>query len=124
LDLATAPDLEAVLDRMMVIPDHIVVVAAELTFMDSSGLRLLMRASELVHGRIEIRSASLPIRRTAQVSGMSNMFCMASIPQVAHGIISRRPGPRPTQTAAKGVGFRRCKSRTRGEHPRPGLVIA
>ena len=90
LDIATAPHLEAVLDRMMVIPDHIIVDVAELTFIDSTGLRLLLRASRLVDGRIAIRNASLTVRRLIQLSGLSEHFCTATNQQVAHRMITHR----------------------------------
>jgi len=90
LDIATAPHLEAVLDRMLVIPDHIIVDVEKLTFIDSTGLRLLMRASQLVDGRIEIRNANLAVRRLIQLAGVSELFCTATNPQVAHRIITNR----------------------------------
>jgi anti-sigma B factor antagonist len=90
LDIGTASHLEAVLDRMMVIPDHIIVDVAELTYIDSTGLRLLLRASQLVDGRVEIRNASLAVRRLIQLSGLSEHFCTAANQQVAHRIITHR----------------------------------
>ena len=90
LALGTADLLEAVLDRMMVIPDHIVFDVSELIFVDSAGLRILVRASQLVEGRIEIRGANRQLRQLLQITGSSSAFCLAQIPEVAHRIISRR----------------------------------
>ena len=74
LDMATAPHLEAVLDRMFVIPDQIVVDVERLTFIDSSGLSLLLRASQLVQGRIHLRGCSQQIVRLLDISGLSGAF--------------------------------------------------
>lgn len=90
LDLATAPNLEALLDRMTVIPHHLVVDVSELTFIDSTGLHLLLRASALVNGRMWLRGASMHIRRVIDVTGVSEFFCLDDDPAVAHKIIAKR----------------------------------
>jgi anti-anti-sigma factor len=74
LDLATAPKLEEVLDRMLVIPHEIVVDVTGLTFVDSSGLRLLLRASELVGGRIQLKGCSTRITHLLDIAGISAAF--------------------------------------------------
>ena len=76
LDMASAPRLEAVLDRMLVIPDQIVVDAERLTFIDSSGLRLLLRASQLVEGRIRLQGCSQQIARVFDIAGLSAAFTL------------------------------------------------
>ena len=76
LDMATAPHLEAVLDRMLVIPDQIVVDVERLTFIDSSGLRLLLRASQLVEGRIRLRGCSQQITKVFDISGLTSAFTL------------------------------------------------
>ena len=90
LDFGTAPHLEAVLDRLLVIPDHIIVDVSELTFIDSTGLRLLMRASTLVEGRIWLRGPSRQILRLLDISGLSKSFCLDEDPELAHDLISQR----------------------------------
>ena len=90
LDLASAPHLASVLDRMMVIPDHIVIDAAGLTFIDSTGLRLFLRASDLVEGRVEIRNPSLQVRRILQITGVADRFTLDSVPEVAHARLTGR----------------------------------
>ena len=90
LDLATAPHLEAVLDRMMVIPHHLVVDVSELTFIDSTGLHLLLRASALVNGRIWVKGASRHILRVIDVTGVSEFFCLDDDPDVAHQVIAEQ----------------------------------
>jgi anti-sigma B factor antagonist len=88
LDLATAPHVASVLDRMMVIPDHIVIEAGGLTFIDSTGLRLLLRVSDLVGGRVELRDAGLQVRRLLEITGMTDRFTLAFLPKVAHRILT------------------------------------
>jgi anti-sigma B factor antagonist len=90
LDLTTAPHLGAVLDGMMVIPKHMIVDMSQLTFIDSTGLRLLMRASTLVEGRMWVRGASRHISRVLELSGVSRFFCMEEDPVIAHRMISKR----------------------------------
>jgi anti-sigma B factor antagonist len=90
LDFATAPDLEAVLDRMMVIPRHIIIDATHLTFIDSTGLRLLLRASALVQGCIWVKEASRQILRIIDVTGVSELFCLEQDPVSAHRTMETR----------------------------------
>ena len=78
LDMATAPQLEAVLDEMLIIPDSIVVDVERLTFIDSSGLRLLLRASHLVDGRIHLRGCSEQIAKLFDISGVSGAFTLSA----------------------------------------------
>jgi anti-anti-sigma factor len=90
LDFGTAPHLEAVLDRLMVIPDHIIIDTSELTFIDSTGLRLMLRASTLVEGRIWLRGPSRQVLRLLVISGLSKSFCLDEDPELAHASISQR----------------------------------
>ncbi len=89
LDFGTAPHLEAVIDRLKVIPDHIIVDVSELTFIDSTGLRLLLRASTMVEGRIWLRGPSRQILRLLEIAGMSPSFCLVDDPALAHDLITR-----------------------------------
>ncbi len=90
LDFTTAPHFGAVLDGMMVMPKHMIVDMSQLTFIDSTGLRLLLRASTLVEGRMWVRGASRHISRVLELSGVSKFFCMEEDPVIAHRIISKR----------------------------------
>ena len=90
LDFGTAPHLEAVLDRMMVIPEHMIVDVSRLTFVDSTGIRLLLRASKLVEGRIWIKGASRQTARVFDVTGVTDLFCFEDDPVLAHRTISQR----------------------------------
>lgn len=88
LDMATAPHLEAVLDRMAPTPDHIVVDVSRLTFMDSSGLRLLLQASHVVEGRIWLKGCSAQILRLLDISGVTSSFCLEDDADVAHEVMA------------------------------------
>lgn len=90
LDFGTAPHLETILDRLLVIPDHMIVDVSQLTFIDSTGLRLLLRASTLVEGRIWLRGPSRQILRLIDISGLSKSFCLDEDPELAHDFISQR----------------------------------
>jgi anti-sigma B factor antagonist len=92
LDVGTAHGLEAILDRM-VISKHIIVDASRLTFIDSTGLHLLLRASNLVEGRIWIKGASRHVSRVLEVSGVSQFFCLEQDPMRALRTIAHRPTP-------------------------------
>ena len=89
LDFGTAPHLEAVIDRLTVIPDHIIVDVSELTFIDSTGLRMLLKASTMVERRIWLRGASRQILRVLEISGLSTSFCLVDDPALAHDLIAR-----------------------------------
>jgi len=78
--------LEAV--RLLGIP--FILVLWIVTFIDSTGLRLLMRASTLVEGRMWVRGASRHISRVLELSGVSRFFCMEEDPVIAHRMISKR----------------------------------
>lgn len=95
LDFTTAQQLEAVLDGMMVIPKHIIVEMSELRFIDSTGLRLLLRASTLVEGRMWVRGASRHVARVLDLSGVAKFFCMEEDPIIAHRMISARRADQP-----------------------------
>ena len=75
----------------MVIPEHIIVDVSKLTFMDSTGLRLLMRALILVEGRIWIKGPSRHILRLFDLSGLTNFFCFAADRKLAHQMMGKPP---------------------------------
>jgi anti-sigma B factor antagonist len=91
LDVATAPILKAAIDQMSPIPDHIQIDLTELTFIDSTGLRLLLQASRLVGGRIWLKGTSLFVARILDVAGISDYFYFAEDRVGAHGLMAERP---------------------------------
>ena len=88
LDVATAPDLAAVLDAMALNPDHLIIDVSRLRFMDSTGLRLLVRASTLVEGRIWLEGCSRQVLRLLELTGIEDLFCLEDDREMAHRIIS------------------------------------
>ena len=88
LDIATAPRLAAVLDAMTPNPDHLIIDVSRLKFLDSTGLRLLVRASTLVAGRIWLEGCSRQVLRLLELTGIEDFFCLEEDREIAHGIIS------------------------------------
>jgi anti-anti-sigma factor len=70
LDLATLPDVAPVVDELLTRPvQPLVLDVGELTFLDSSGVSLLVRTAN--HFRpIRTRSATEPVRRVIEVLGL------------------------------------------------------
>ncbi len=88
--MATAPLLEAAIDQMAD-PDEIEVDMSRLDFIDSTGLRTLLRASQLVNGRIWLKGTSLFVGKVFEMAGVSNLFHLADNPHDAHARTGRRP---------------------------------
>ncbi|HUP16403.1 MAG TPA: hypothetical protein VM848_10205 [Acidimicrobiia bacterium] len=61
---------------------------SEMTLIDSTGLRLLHRASALVEGRIWLKGCSSQIRRVIDITGLAQVFCLEADPELAHRLIS------------------------------------
>ncbi len=95
LDLATDDQLKNVIDHPLVVPDHLIVDVSEMTLIDSTGLRLLHRASALVAGRIWLKGCSSQIRRVIDISGLAQVFCLEADPELAHRLISAGEPARP-----------------------------
>jgi anti-anti-sigma factor len=75
LDIASAPDLEAVLLRPRARHDRVILDLGALRFMDSTGLRVLLRASAAAkEGRWELFLRDVPpnIRRLFTLSGVQD----------------------------------------------------
>jgi anti-anti-sigma factor len=74
LDLATAPLLERVFDAVLREDDAepIIVDLRELSFMDSTGIHLLLRMQAACEGadRLRIINGSRPVERVLDVSGV------------------------------------------------------
>ena len=88
LDLASAPTLGAVLDQMTAQPDHLILDVSRLSFIDSTGLGLLMAASRLVGGRIWLKECSPQLRRLLALTSVTDLFCLEEDEELAHQIIS------------------------------------
>jgi anti-sigma B factor antagonist len=78
VDISSVPKLQPELDRVLAdAPDSIAFDLAELAFMDSSGIALLLGAAQSV-GAVELRNTSTPIRRLIELSGLGHILQAAS----------------------------------------------
>lgn len=55
-------------------PKHVLVDMVELTFMDSTGLRALLRLKELVDGHVALIGPHLGVRKVFDVTGLADQF--------------------------------------------------
>jgi anti-anti-sigma factor len=74
LDMATVPCIQGVLDSWPTVPSHLIIDASELSFIDSTGLAILLRACELVGGRLSLRHPSEPTMRLFELTGMTRVI--------------------------------------------------
>jgi anti-anti-sigma factor len=77
LDLATAPELARMLGALRARGHAVVLDLADVTFMDSTGLNLLLEAQREV-GRdgweFSVRGASQPVRRVIALAGLERLL--------------------------------------------------
>ena len=70
LDIATAPDLEAAFDQALASdPQSIEVDLSQVTFIDSTGIRLLLLISERGDGRVGLIPGA-QVDRVIEITGM------------------------------------------------------
>jgi anti-sigma B factor antagonist len=75
IDLASAPQFEEALDEVLAHRVHTVLDFSGVTFMDSSGIAALVRASQRSDGPgLVIRNASDLIERTLEICGLADHF--------------------------------------------------
>jgi len=75
IDMATAPQLQDALHRLAAATDVPVLDFTGVTFLDSSGIKVLVRASQRADtARITIRNPCDQIVRTLQITGLSELF--------------------------------------------------
>lgn len=81
IDAGTCPDLDAALADLPDVPDVpdgiFELDLAEVTFIDSSGLRVLTTLVQRMHntsGTVVIRNPSRPVARIVELTGLSSMF--------------------------------------------------
>jgi anti-sigma B factor antagonist len=77
LDIATAPELAAMLDRLRTHRHPVVLDLEGVTFMDSTGLTTLMDAwleSERDGWAFSVRAASPAVRRVVALAGIEQML--------------------------------------------------
>lgn len=99
MDMASAPDLEQALEAA--IRDSVGAFVVDLTavsFIDSSGLQVLLRTRALL-GR-EDRALALVcphgrVRRVFELAGVSDVFALYATPEAATDALTPQPGPVP-----------------------------
>ena len=80
LDLATVDQVDHHVahlvnnDTSQVLTTHLLFDMVGLTFMDSTGLKALLRASELVNGQVALIGPNFAIRRVLDVTGLEDQF--------------------------------------------------
>ena len=77
LDIATAPELTRLLDRLRARGHAVVLDLAEVTFIDSTGLSALMDAhfeSRRDGWAFSVRSPSAAVRRVVELAGMHEVL--------------------------------------------------
>jgi anti-sigma B factor antagonist len=74
LDLANVPGVESELEPILgKAPDLIVFDLSNVTFMDSSGIAMLLRVAERVP-RVEVRDPSAPVELIIRATGLSEVL--------------------------------------------------
>jgi anti-anti-sigma factor len=77
LDIATVPTVERELEQMLVrAPDRLAFNLSSVTFMDSSGIAMLLRVAERVPA-LEIRAPSSSVRLVIEATGLSEFLNVA-----------------------------------------------
>jgi anti-anti-sigma factor len=75
IDMGTAPEFEAAVGRLAELTDHARLDFADVTFLDSSGIKVLVKASlRAGTSALVIRNASEPVVRTLQICGLADCF--------------------------------------------------
>jgi anti-sigma B factor antagonist len=76
LDLATAPTVWVALERALAAGDQLVLDLADVTFIDSSGLSVLIRAYQVLgpSGTFTVRSPNTQARRLFELAGVDSLI--------------------------------------------------
>ncbi|QEC46331.1 STAS domain-containing protein [Baekduia soli] len=84
VDIATVPQLDAVLTEAAADAGHVIVDLRAVTFMDSSGLRLLVRKHQSARDSGHIFALGKPVSETVQrlleLTAMDRMFVFDDLP--------------------------------------------
>jgi anti-anti-sigma factor len=80
LDMGTVPHIQEVMDSWMFVPNHLIVDASGLSFIDSTGLGVLLRALELVGGHLTISQPSEPTLRLLELTGLAELIKVQPTP--------------------------------------------
>jgi anti-anti-sigma factor len=76
IDLACSPALQAVIDEALAASPHVVFDMADVTFLDSTGLRAMVLAAKQVDGTgsITIRNPPRIVSRVLRLSGLTEIL--------------------------------------------------
>ncbi len=80
LDLASSAELTAAFDELVAADKHIVVEMRELTFIDSTGMAVLLRARRAAEQRgrsVTLRDPQPNVAKTLQLAGLDKVFGVA-----------------------------------------------
>ena len=84
VDMDVAPDVMAAIDPYLGVADHLVVDLSEVTFMDSSGLGVLVASAQRVgDGRLTVVVATDRVRRVMEISGLNQLIPVVDTLQAA-----------------------------------------
>ncbi len=79
LDVATGPHLRESVERACELGVPVVLDMSLVTFMDSSGISALLRASrvdDVLPGKVNIQSPSDEVRRVLSIAGLDELFLL------------------------------------------------
>jgi anti-sigma B factor antagonist len=74
LDIATAPRLREQIDRLRRRGRTVIVDLSAVTFMDSTGLAMLMSAQEAGDAALTLRRPSAAVRRVFELAGLGRLL--------------------------------------------------
>jgi anti-sigma B factor antagonist len=80
IDLTSAPKLDEEITTVVESSDQVVIELGGVSFMDSTGLRVLLKASKTLTSRggtLVLRQPSEPVRRLLEVSGLNEHFAVS-----------------------------------------------
>jgi len=80
VDLATAPALWAALERALADGDQLVLDLSAVTFIDSTGLSVLLRAYQVLGatGTLKVRGPNVQARRLFELAGVESLIDVES----------------------------------------------
>lgn len=100
LDMATVPVfVEEVEHSSNAFTRHIVVDAAELTFVDSSGLGAFVGVGKAMKDGLALARATETVRRTVEISGFGELLPLLSSVPAARKYLHDRPNQSPIGSA-------------------------
>jgi anti-sigma B factor antagonist len=84
LDLATSPELEAALERTSSGPDVVILDLRGVSFMDSTGLSLLVKArrrAQDAHQQLAVVKGGAQVQRLLELTGVAERLTLVDTPE-------------------------------------------